>query len=200
MNDPRVPPPEAVALAFSEPPPLARAVWPELAAGMERLDALRAKQVDYDQEVIRLRENLPAVRARDQAALGEALAGGDPEPEPEAPTLEAEIERLIRNSAAMLPVIAEEIREVTRLIERAKANWTRDLNRRLTDAATAYRAAVVALAQARERVVAEVQLGAWLSQFPELGVQADGFGSWRSAARCAHRTVLPRGPRRSAPR
>jgi hypothetical protein len=70
MNDPRVPPPEAIALAFSEPPAQARAVWPELAAGMERLDALRAKQVEYDQEVVRLRESLTAVRVRDESALG----------------------------------------------------------------------------------------------------------------------------------
>jgi hypothetical protein len=94
---------------------------------MERLDALRAKQVEYDQEVVRLRANLPAVRTRDQPAVGEALAGGDPVPEPKATALEAEIERLTRNSAAMLSVISEEIREVTRLIERAKATWTRDL-------------------------------------------------------------------------
>jgi hypothetical protein len=57
MNAPRVPPPEALALAFSEPPALARAVWPELDAGMERLDVLRAKQVEDDQEAIRFREN-----------------------------------------------------------------------------------------------------------------------------------------------
>lgn len=171
MNDPRVPPPEALALAFSEPPPLARAKWPELAAGMERLDALRAKQVDYDQEVIRLRENLPAVRARDQAALGEALAGGDPEPELEAAALEEEIERLARNSAAMLPVIAEQIVEVTKLIKRRREAWSGDIQRRISAEAAAYGAAVVALAQARERVVAEVQLGAWVSQFPEPGVQ-----------------------------
>jgi hypothetical protein len=119
MNDPRVPPPEALALAFSEPPALARAVWPELDAGMERLDVLRAKQVEYDQEAIRLREKLPAVRARDQTALGAALAAGNTEPEPKALALEAQIERLTRNAAAMLPVIAEQIGEVTKLIERS---------------------------------------------------------------------------------
>jgi len=84
MNDPRVPPPEALALAFSEPPALARAVWPELVAGMERLDALRAEQVEYDEEALRLRESLPAVRAREERVLGEALAAGDPEPMPDA--------------------------------------------------------------------------------------------------------------------
>jgi len=167
---------------------------------MERLDALRAKQVEYDQEVVRLRANLPAVRTRDQPAVGEALAGGDPAPEPKATALEAEIERLTRNSAAMLSVISEEIREVTRLIERAKATWTRDLNRRLEDAATAYRVAIVALAQARERVVAEVQLGAWLSVRRARSAAADGFDSWRSAARCALGPVVPSSSHRSASR
>jgi hypothetical protein len=71
----------------------------------------------------------------------------------------------------LLPVIAEQIVEVTKLIKRRREGWSGDIQRRISAEAAAYGAAVVALAQARERVVAEVQLGAWVSQFPEPGVQ-----------------------------
>ncbi len=65
---------------------------------MEKLDRVRIQQADYDMQAQRLREQIPAVRQRDQQALGRALAAGEPEPELEVPRIEQEIERAARNA------------------------------------------------------------------------------------------------------
>jgi hypothetical protein len=57
---------------------------------MERLDGLRVPQASYDTEIARLRRD--RAREDDRHALAQALAGGEPEPEPRAAAIEAQIE------------------------------------------------------------------------------------------------------------
>jgi hypothetical protein len=57
------------------------------------------------------------------------------------------------------------------MIERARGKWAEGLERWLTDAAAVYRAAIVAMEEARNRLVEEVLVGSWLTQFPEQGAQ-----------------------------
>ena len=66
---------------------------------MERLDNARVQQARYDTEIMRLRQELVFAKQRDEQALGEALANG--RPEPEAPAIEAEIERNANRSSAI---------------------------------------------------------------------------------------------------
>jgi hypothetical protein len=156
---------------LSEPPALAREHWKPIRQAMERLDRARAQQAGFDAEPVRLGEELTLARQRDQRALGEALAAGQPEPEPKAAAIEAEIERNVQRSAAMTDVILKEQRQVTDLILRNKKKWTTDLQRHVGDAAALYRAALVAVEQARAALTEEVNLGAWLAMFPATGGQ-----------------------------
>jgi hypothetical protein len=66
---------------------------------MEKVDALRAQQHLLETDIVRLREQIPAARASDEQRLGAALAAGEPEPAPEAPGLEAELERAQRTAS-----------------------------------------------------------------------------------------------------
>lgn len=61
---------------------------------------------------------------------------------------------------------------MTKLVFRSKVSWQKELERRLSDAAALYRAAIVQLEQAGQDLVAEVQLGAWLAVYPQTGGQA----------------------------
>jgi Rps23 Pro-64 3,4-dihydroxylase Tpa1-like proline 4-hydroxylase len=63
---------------------------------MERLDKLVAQQAKYNAEVAHLREELELAKRRDEEALGEALAHGQAEPEPEAAAIGQEIDRNIQ--------------------------------------------------------------------------------------------------------
>lgn len=156
---------------LSEPPPLAREHWKTLAKAMERLDQARVQQATYGAEIVRLREELGLARQRDQQALGRALAAGEPEPESEAAGIEAEIERNTKREAAMTDVIIEAQRDVAELILRNKDGWAKDLARHIADTAAVYRTAIVEMERAREALIAEVQLGAWLAVFPGTGGQ-----------------------------
>jgi hypothetical protein len=154
---------------LSEPPARARGHWKPLREAMEKLDGLRAQQATFDAEIARLDEVLVRARLQDQQSLGRALANGEPDPEPQAPALEAEIGRHRERSAAMLGAILEERRRVASLVLRLKSGWAGDLERHLADKAAAYRAAIVATEAARADLIAEVQTGAWLSAFPDPG-------------------------------
>jgi hypothetical protein len=156
---------------LSEPPPRARQLWKGLAQATTRLDNARVQQASYDAEVSRLREELNLVKQRDQQKLGAALATGEPEPEPEAPAIEAEIERNLQRSAAMTDQILEAQRRVAGLVLRHKDTWAKDLSRHLGDAGALYRAAIVALEQARTELAELVQVGGWLDVFPQTGGQ-----------------------------
>jgi hypothetical protein len=156
---------------LSEPPPRARQLWKALAQAMERLDNARVQQASYDAEVSRLREELTLVRQRDQQRLGAALAAGELEPEPEAPAIEAEIERNVRRSAAMTDQILGAQQRVAELVLRHKEAWAKDLARHLGDAGALYRAAIVTLEQARDALAELVQVGGWLDVFPQTSGQ-----------------------------
>ena len=170
MNYPSIQPPTSFS---APPPPAAREAWPELEAQMAKLDAAWAKATEYETEITQLREQLPAAQQRDNRALGEALANGEPEPAPETELIEREMERLHRNCAAMYSAISERVREVEKLITRRQDKWAQDLQPRITDAAARYRTAIVELEHAREHLVAQVTLGAWLTQFPSTGGHVD---------------------------
>ena len=60
-------------------------------------------------------------------------------------------------------------RAAAELVLRNKDKWADDLQRRLADAQAVYRAAIVALEQARAALEEEVRVGGWLSPFPETG-------------------------------
>jgi hypothetical protein len=170
MNHPHALPPELQRLLnepLSEPPATARQHWKALDKAMDSLDQARARQSEYGAEVVRLRAELEQAKQRDQQALGEALAAERPEPEPEAAAIEAEVERNAKREAAMTGQILEAQRRVTELVLRSKASWTSDVERQLGDAAAGYRTAIVAIEQARERLVAELHVAAWLTRFPE---------------------------------
>jgi hypothetical protein len=146
---------------FSAPPALAREHWRPLAKAMERLDRMWIQQGMYEAETARLREQLGAVKTRDSQALGQALAAGEAEPEPQAPAVEeAEIASNRQRSEAVFGAITEEQRRVSDLIVRHQSGWAGDVQRYLADKAAAYRIAVVEMERARESLVAEVQLGA----------------------------------------
>lgn len=152
---------------LSEPPTRAREHWKALGKAMERLERLCAQQASYDADNARLREELVLSKQRDDRALGEALANGQPEPEPEATAIEAEIERNANRASAMTGQILEARRAVAEIVLRNKEKWAGDLERHLADAQSVYRAAIVALEQARATLEAEVRIGGWLSPFPE---------------------------------
>lgn len=154
---------------LSEPPATARRLWKTLAQAMEKLDNARVQQASYDAEVIRLREELALTKQRDQQALGRALEAGDPDPEPQAPAIEAEIEKNIQRSAAMTDQILEAQRRVAELVLRLKAKWQEDLARHIADAAALYRAAIVQVEQTREALADLVNVGGWLDVFPATG-------------------------------
>lgn len=156
---------------LSEPPARARAHWTRLAEAMEQLDRSRARQTEIGANVNRLREELNVAKQRDRQALGRALEADEPEPDFEAPAIEAEIERNAARSAAMNGVLLEEHRRIRKLILRHKGGWQKDLQRHLADAAALYRTKIVELEQARQALVEEVQAGGWLNRFPETGAQ-----------------------------
>ena len=116
-----------------------------------------------------LREELNLARQRDSAALGRALAAGEPEPEPEAPAIEVEIERNVQRSAAMTDQVLEAQRRVAKLVLRHKDAWAKDLLRHLSDSGALCRAAIVALEQARGALAELVQVCGWL-QLQRLGL------------------------------
>jgi len=156
---------------FPEPPERACGIWRTLARAMEKLDGLRAQQAAYDIDASTLRERLPAAKQRDREALGRALTAGEPEPEAEAARLEAEMETNAARARALDPVIHEEQRRVVELIQRCKEDWKKDLERHLAEQAAVYRAAIVAMEQARDELVGLVRLGGWLDVFPSTGGQ-----------------------------
>jgi hypothetical protein len=131
--------------------------------------AARVQQASYDAEASRLREELNLIKQRDQQKLGAALAAGEPEPEPEGPAIEAEIDRNLQRSAAMTDQILEAQRRVAELALRHKDAWAKDLARHLGDAGALYRAAIVALAQARDAVAELVQVGRLAGRLPAEG-------------------------------
>jgi hypothetical protein len=71
----------------------------------------------------------------------------------------------------MTDVILKEQRQVTDLVLRNKDKGEKDLQRQVGDAAALYRAALVAVEQARAAPTEEVNLGAWLAMFPATGVR-----------------------------
>jgi hypothetical protein len=156
---------------FPEPPERGRGIWKTLAKAMEKLDRLRNQQAAYDIEASTLRETLPAAKQRDREALGRALTAGEPEPTPEAAAVEAEMETNAARARALDPVIAKEQRRVVDLIQRCKEDWKKDLERLLADQAAVYRAAIVAMEQARDNLAEDVRLGGWLDVFPQTGGQ-----------------------------
>jgi hypothetical protein len=107
----------------------------------------------YEAETARLREELGAVKTRDSQALGQALAPGEAEPEPQAAALEAEIESNRQRATALLGAITEEQRRVSALIMRHQNSWADDVQRHLADKAAAYRVAILELERAREALV-----------------------------------------------
>ena len=172
MNQPYALPPDVQRLIdepLSEPPARARQLWKPLDKAMGRLDNLAAQQARYDAEVSHLREDLDLAKRRDEQTLGDALANGRPEPEPEAPAIEAEIDRNMQRSIAMTGQILAARRAAAELVLRNKDKWAGDLQRHLTDAQAVYRAAIVALEQARAALEEEVRVGGWLSPFPASG-------------------------------
>jgi hypothetical protein len=97
------------------------------------------------------------------------LAAGEPEPEPDAPAVEAEIERNVRSSAAMTNEILEAPRRRARAaVKREVGGGSRAANRRQGGRLQDW---IVALGQARAELIEEVQLGAWLDLFPATGSQ-----------------------------
>jgi len=167
-------PPDMLALInepLSEPPARAREHWPALAKAMSRLDDVRVQQSRYAAEVDRLREELNTARQRDHQALAVALATSAEEPQPEAARIEAEIERNAQRAAAMNGVILEEQRRISKLVLDKQADWKKELQRHITDTAAVYRVAIVDLERARQRLIEEVQLGGWLTVFPQTGGQ-----------------------------
>jgi hypothetical protein len=151
---------------LSEPPPCARKYWRALDREMEKLEGVRAQQTSYDAEINRLRQELPLARQHDQQALSRAIAAGKDDPQSEADAIEAEIERNVKRSAAMSDVILKEQRRVAELVLRNKDKWAADLRRHLADGQAVYRAAIVALDQARAAFEEMVHVGGWLSPFP----------------------------------
>ena len=169
MNQFQALPPDIQRLVnepLSEPPARARAHWKPLDKAMERLDNSRAQQASYDAENARLRDELELAKRGDKEALGEALANGRPEPDPEAAAIETEIERNAQRSSAMVGVVLEAQRAVAELVLRNKDKWAGDLQHHLADTQAVYRAAIVALEQARAALEEEVLVGGWLSPFP----------------------------------
>jgi hypothetical protein len=63
--------------------------------------------------------------------------------------IEAEIERNVQRSAAMTDQVLEAQRRVPKLVVHHKDAWAKDLSRHLSDSGALYRAAIVALEQAR---------------------------------------------------
>jgi hypothetical protein len=165
-----VPPPDLPPL-FVEPPAAAREHWKLLRARLERLDRVRAQQHELEVEIIRLREEIPPAKHRDGQRLGRALAAGELEPQQETPRLEAQLVKARRDSLALNSAISTEITKATRLVERRRPAWSEDLRRHLVSSAARYRTVVEAMAEAREQLVTEVQVGAWLEQFPQGGPQ-----------------------------
>ena len=90
---------------------------------MGRLDNLTAQQARYNAEVSHLREELELAKRRDEQALGDALADGRDEPDPEAPAIEMEIERNTQRSSAMTGQILAARRAVAELVLRDKDKW-----------------------------------------------------------------------------
>jgi hypothetical protein len=167
-------PPELQRLVnepLSEPPAGARGLWKTLAKQIEKLDRVRQQQAEYDLERVRLREEFGAARRRDQQRLAQALANNEAEPEEEAPRIEAEIERASARHAAMTDNVLAEQRKVAELIVRNRDKWQADLQKSLSDAAAVYRAAIVQLEQARQELEELVQVGGWLTVFPQTGGQ-----------------------------
>ena len=72
-------------------------------------------------------------------------------------------------SSAMTGQILAARRAAAELVLRNKDKWADDLQRHLADAQAVYRAAIVALEQARAALEEEVRVGGWLSPFPASG-------------------------------
>jgi hypothetical protein len=174
MNRPYTLPPDVQRLIdepLSKPPARARGHWKPLDKAMGRLDDLTAQQASYDAEAAHLRDELGLAKRRDEQALGDALANGRDEPDPEAPAIEAEIERNADRSSAMTGQILAARRAVADLVLRNRDKWADDLQRHLADAQAIYRSAIVALERARAALEEEVRVGGWLSPFPETAGQ-----------------------------
>ena len=71
----------------------------------------------------------------------------------------------------MIDGVLEARRAAAELVLRNKDKWADDLQRHLADAQAVYRAAIVALEQARAALEEEVRVGGWLAPFPETGGQ-----------------------------
>lgn len=162
-----VPYPTDIPPLFSRPPEVARVAWSALRKRLAKLDGLTMQLSAVEVELVQLRESALAASLSDAQRLGAAIAGGQDEPEPEAPALDEEIKRLQRRSAALLSSVTVETEETGKVIERSKTKWAADVQRRIADKAAGYRAAVAAMAEAREALVNEVLLSAWLARFPE---------------------------------
>lgn len=149
-----------------DPPPAAEDVFPALRRHMKRLRELREKQAAYEADARRLADERFAVEAADREQLGFALAAGNPPPDPQLPAHDELIERANRAARALDGPLNAETRALTATIGRRREIWLAKIAGRTNRAATHYGEAVAALAAARESLVTDLNLGAWLDAYP----------------------------------
>jgi hypothetical protein len=138
-----------------------------LRAAAEHLDAVWAQQAAHEAETVRLRDELPRAQQRDREALAHALSARDPEPTPEAPVIEEELKRSMARSQALLSAIDKAQQDVAAAVLRHRDRWASELrHRHLVDATARYTSAVAELERAREALVDEIRVGAWLEAYP----------------------------------
>ena len=146
--------------------------WPEVAAFDDRVQQLEQRQAATAEALVQLRERHQAAEQHDNDELAAWVASDHgPRPLVTAPAIARQIEELEREREAIDTAVRSELDEKLAYVVKHRGRLVSEAAKARAEAVTRLRAAIGALAEAREEAVAAVTCELWAVEYP--GEKAD---------------------------